>query len=531
MQEKGGVDVEDHNTSGKAFKKSLSSRHISFIALGSGIGTGLFIGSGSKLAQSGPAALIIAYAIVGFMIVCVIACLGELSATIPVTGAFSTYASRFIDPAWGFAVGYNYWMQWLVTLPLEFTAATIVIQFWDTQEKIPKGVWLAIFLLLMVVVNFFGAKGYGEFEFIATLVKILTVIGFIIVAAYIDCGGPSSVDYIGARYWHHPGAFNNGFKGVCSVFTTAAFAFQGAELVGLAASETQSPRHSLPRACRLVFMRVIIFYILPLFMIGLVLPYTEPGLIGEESNDPNTSPFVLSIRIAHIKVLPHIINAVIVVSTLSVGNSALYGSSRTLHALAEQGFAPKFLRYVDRAGRPLISVIISLLFGLISFLVYSGSSGVVFNWLLGISGLSSIFTWGSTCLAYIRFRSAWTKRGYSPSQLPWASPFGIYGAWLALIINILIVCADFYVSAFPIGEANLDGYGRGEKFFLGMISLPIVIFLYFTFKLVRRTKIVPFEDLDIDTGRRQAPSTEMLELERAEFQAKSFWCRSISYFF
>lgn len=315
------------------------------------------------------------------------------------------------------------------------------------------------------------------------------------------------------------------------MFTTAAFAFQGAELVGLAASETQSPRHSLPRACRLVFMRVIIFYILPLFMIGLVLPYTEPGLIGEESNDPNTSPFVLSIRIAHIKVLPHIINAVIVVSTLSVGNSALYGSSRTLHALAEQGFAPKFLRYVDRAGRPLISVIISLLFGLISFLVYSGSSGVVFNWLLGISGLSSIFTWGSTCLAYIRFRSAWTKRGYSPSQLPWASPFGIYGAWLALIINILIVCADFYVSAFPIGEANLDGYGRGEKFFLGMISLPIVIFLYFTFKLVRRTKIVPFEDLDIDTGRRQAPSTEMLELERAEFQAKSFWCRSISYFF
>ena len=315
------------------------------------------------------------------------------------------------------------------------------------------------------------------------------------------------------------------------MFTTAAFAFQGSELVGLAASETQSPRHSIPRACRLVFMRVIIFYVLPLFMIGLIIPYTEPGLIGEESNDPNTSPFVLSIRIAHIKVLPHIINAVIVVSTLSVGNSALYGSSRTLHALAEQGFAPKFLRYVDRAGRPLVSVIISLLFGLISFLIYSGSSGTVFNRLLGISGLSSIFTWGSTCLAYIRFRSAWSKRGYSSAQLPWASPFGVYGAWAALIINVLIVCADFYVSAFPIGEAKLNGYDRGEKFFLGMISLPIVIFLYFTFKLVRRTKIVPFEDLDIDTGRKQAPSTEILELERAEFQAMSYWRRTLSYFF
>lgn len=522
---------EDHATSGKAFKKTLSSRHISFIALGSGIGTGLFIGSGSKLALAGPAPLIIDYGIVGMMMVCVIASLGELSATIPVTGAFSTYATRFLDPAWGFAVGYNYWMQWLVTLPLEFTAASIVIKFWDTEEVVPRGVWIAIFILLMILVNFFGAKGYGEFEFVATICKILTVVGFIIVAIYIDCGGPSNTNYIGGHYWHDPGAFNNGFKGVCSVFTTAAFAFQGTELVGLAASETRSPRDSLPKACRLVFLRVILFYILPLLMAGLIIPYNEPGLIGAKSNDPNTSPFVLSIRMAQINVLPSIVNAVIVISTLSVANSSIYGSSRTLHALADQGLAPKIIRYVDRAGRPLVSVCISMLFGLLAFLIYSGSEGVVFNWLLGISGLSSIFTWGSTCLAHIRFRIAWARRGYSKSDLPWASPFGVYGSCLALIINFLIICANFYVSAFPTDEGEESPTDRAYTFFLGMISLPIVIFLYVTFKLVRRTKIVSLEAMDIDTGRQPAPPQELLEQERAEFRAMPFWRRAFHYLF
>ncbi|WFD36844.1 hypothetical protein MCUN1_003734 [Malassezia cuniculi] len=529
--EKGHVMVEDHATSGKALKKTLSTRHIAFIALGSGIGTGLFIGSGSKLALAGPAPLIIDYGIVGLMMVLVIASLGELAAVIPVTGAFSTYATRFLDPAWGFAVGYNYWMQWLVTLPLEYTAASIVIQFWDTKEVVPRGVWIAIFTLLMILVNFFGAKGYGEFEFMATLLKILTVVGFIIVGIYIDCGGPSAVDYIGGRYWHDPGAFNHGFKGVCAVFTTAAFAFQGTELVGLAASETRSPRRALPKACFLVFLRVIIFYVVPLLLVGLIIPYTEPGLVGSQKNDPNTSPFVLSLRIAQIKALPSIVNAVITVSTLSVANSSIYGSSRTLHALADQGLAPSFLRYVDREGRPLFSVIISLLFGLLGFLIYSGSQGVVFNWLLGISGLSSIFTWGSTCLAHIRFRAAWAKRGYSAKDLPWASPFGVYGSWAAFIVNVLILCANFYVSAFPTNEGELSPQDRAYEFFLGMISLPIVIFLYFTFKIVWRTKIVSLEDMDIDSGRRLAPSQEMLDQERAEFMAQPAWRRFIDTIF
>ena len=145
---------------------------------------------------------------------------------------------------------------------------------------------------------------------------------------------------------------------------------------------------------------------------------------------------------------------------------------------------------------------------------------------LGISGLSSIFTWGSTCLAHIRFRIAWARRGYSKSDLPWASPFGVYGSCLALIINFLIICANFYVSAFPTDEGEESPTDRAYTFFLGMISLPIVIFLYVTFKLVRRTKIVSLEAMDIDTGRQPAPPQELLEQERAEFRAMPFWRRA-----
>lgn len=513
-------------------KKDLKARHLAFIALGGGIGTGLFIGSGSKLYQGGPGSIIIDYTLMGFMVLTVLFALGELASLFPMPGAFSAYATRFVDPALGFAVGYNYLMNWLATFPLEFTAATIVIGYWNYDKSdpnkeapgpMPNGAIIAIFWVLIIAINVFGARGYAEFEFVATFCKMLTLCGFIIFAAVMNCRGPASDrHYIGDRYWHDPGAFNNGFKGFANVFTTAAFAFGGTEIVGLAAAESSNPRKFMPRACKLVLYRVIVFYTLSLLMVTLLLPYNTPELHGKNNNDPKGSPFVLAIKALEVNVLPDIVNAVIMLSAISVSNSAAYAGSRTLHALADQGMAPQIFTYVDRQGRPLASTILTLLFGALAFMIYVGDDqgGQVFSWLLGISGLAILFTWSTVCVAHIRFRAAWKAQGHTVSELPWASPLGTIGSYVGLSFNILVVIFQFYNSAWPIGEGEMNGNDRAYNFFLGMISLPIFLVFLFGYKLVKRTRIIPLHEIDLVSGIREI-NIEALEQERAEMRSAS----------
>jgi len=515
----------------KLLKKNLKSRHLAAIALGGGIGTGLFVGSGSTLYQGGPGSIIINYTIMGLMILMVLFALGELGSLYPVPGAFSDYASRFIDPAVGFAVGYNYSMNWIITLPLEFTASAIVVSFWNTPEHMPNGVIITIYLLFIIFINLFGARGYAEFEFFATSLKMLTLVGFIICGVIIDCGGVSGTSYMGAHTWHEPGAFHNSFKGFCSVLTTAAFAFSGTEIVALAAAESSEPRKQLPRACKLVVYRVLIFYTLSLFIVTLLVPYDNPSLHGDNSYDPKTSPFVIAVQSAGIHVLPHIINAIIAISAISVSNSSVYASSRMIHALAEQGKAPSIFKYVDRTGRPLMAVLFALLFGLLGFLIYVKNEGEVFSWLLSISGLSVVFTWAATCLGHIRFRAAWAKQGRRVEELPWTSPLGVYGSYIGFIFNVMVIVAQFYVSAFPIGEGDMTSNDRVYNFFLGMLSLPIFMCLLFGYKIIKRTKIVRLEDVDLVSGLRYLEPLEVLEQQRAESRALPFHKKLLAFFF
>ena len=523
-------------------KKELGSRHLAFIALGGGIGTGLFVGSGSKLYQGGPGSIIIDYTLMGIMILTVLFALGELATLFPTPGAFSAYSTRFIDPAAGFAIGYNYFMSWCSTLPLEFTAAAIVVRYWnhdkldpDKEGPMPNGALVAIFWVLVILINLFGARGYAEFEFIATSCKMLVLVGFIIYAAVVDCGGTSGTNhkYLGARYWHDPGAFNNGFKGFCNVFTTAAFAFTGTEVLGLAVAESSNPRKAMPRACKLVLYRVIIFYAIALFMVTLLVPYNTPDLHGKTDNDPKSSPFVIAIKAGQVSVLPDIVNAVIMLSAISVSNSAAYAGSRTLHALADNGMAPQIFAYVDRQGRPLVATLFTLMFGALAFLIYVGddNGGEVFSWLLGISGLAILFTWSSICISHIRFRAAWKLQGHSLSELPWLSPLGVMGSYIGLTFNILVIIAQFYNSAFPIGEGEKNGNDRGYNFFLGMISLPIIMVFFFGYKIVKKTKIIPLQEIDLVSGMREQISLEEHDQERAERQNRPFHKKVLHFFF
>jgi amino acid transporter len=311
-------------------------------------------------------------------------------------------------------------------------------------------------------------------EFVLSIIKVTALIGFIILGIVIDCGGAPKGGYIGAHYWHDPGAFTD-FRGFCSVFVTAAFAFGGTELSGLAAAESANPAKSLPKACKQVFWRILIFYVLGTFIVGLIVPHDADYLLGSSGSNTKASPFVVSIQNAGISGLPSVMNAVITISVISVANSATFGSTRTIQALASYGMAPKFMSYVDKAGRPIPCVILQVLFGLLAFINEASSTGsIIFNWLLALSAISNFFVWGSICFAHIRFRAAWKANGRSIDELVYSAPFGVWGSVFGFGLNVLCLIAEFYVSVATM-SAN--------SFFQNYLAAPIVIFLYLFWKI------------------------------------------------
>jgi len=202
-----------------------------------------------------------------------------------------------------------------------------------------------------------------------------------------------------------------------------------------------------------------------LTIVGVLVPYDDPNLLnGSSSADANASPFVIAVRNAGISAVPSIMNVVILIAVLSVGNSSIYGSSRTLAALADRGQAPKILGYIDRSGRPLVSIIVASAIGFLCYIVAAGTDTrtAAFNWMLAISGLSSIFTWGSICLCHIRFRKAWKLNGHTVDELAFKSQATVYGSWLGLIMNGLILVAQFWTGAWPVGYGGLTTSERIE---------------------------------------------------------------------
>jgi amino acid transporter len=407
-------------------------------------------------------------------------------------------------------------MQWLVVLPLEIVAATLTINYWS-EGSINNNAWVAIFLALIIVINLFGVKGYGEAEFVFAIIKVIAVVGYIILGIILNVGGGPDGSYIGTKYWHNPGAFHNGFKGLCSVFVTASFAFAGTELVGLAAAETANPRKSLPTAIKQVFWRITLFYIVSLTLVGLLVPYDDPRLLGgSNSVDATASPFVISIVNAGITGLPSVMNVVIMIAVLSVGNSSIYGSSRTLASLAEQGQAPRILGYIDRKGRPIVAIGLAGALGLLAFFAGSSKQQDAFDWMIALSGLSSIFTWGSICLSHIRFRHAWKKQGHTLDELAFRSQPGIIGSWVGFIFNCLVLVAQFWTGAWPIGYASQTARELVEEFFLAYLATPIVIISYVVYKVWYRTSIMRSHNMDLHTGIRDLNLAELIAEENAE---------------
>ncbi|KER00137.1 hypothetical protein AUEXF2481DRAFT_24491 [Aureobasidium subglaciale EXF-2481] len=488
--------------------RELKGRHMQMIAIGGAIGAGLFIGSGSAFQSGGPGSVLIGFMLVGLQVYFMMQALAEMSVMYPINGAFAMYICRFVDPSFGFACAWEYAISWLTVLPYEISAAVNIIHYWEGSLNVNASAFIVPLLVALVVIQFFGVRGYGEVEYVLSVIKILACVGFMILGVIIDTGGipgdPSGRGYIGGKIISQ-NTFRNGFHGFCSVFVTAAFAYTGTELTGLAAAETINPKKEIPKASKQVIFRIIIFYGVNLLLIGLVVP-SDPEIYSGPGSSSRYSPFVLAIKLAGIKVLPSIFNAVILVAVMSVANSCTFGSTRTIQALAANGMAPKFLAYVDKKGRPLNVIILQVLFGCLAFINLAPNGGDIFGWLLALSGLSILFIYGGIGLAHVRFRAAWKLNGHTLDELPYKASAGVWGSYFVMLITVLALLAQFYVALYPIGGPNLNASAWFQSYLAG----PLLVFLYFLWKVYSwfkrpadRPIWIKTSDIDIYTGMRE----------------------------
>ncbi|EAG1640307.1 amino acid permease [Listeria monocytogenes] len=475
-------------------RRDLKTRHLSMIAIGGSIGTGLFLASGNAIHTAGPGGALVAYVAIGIMVYFLMTSLGEMATYMPVSGSFSTYASRFVDPAFGFALGWNYWFNWAITLAVDISTAAIIVQFW--LPNTPAWLWSAIFLILIFGLNALSVKAYGESEYWFSIIKVAKVIIFLIVGVLTIVGilGGEVIGF--SNFTAGDAPFKGGFFAILGTFLIAGFSFQGTEMVGIAAGESATPETSVPKAIKQVFWRILLFYIFAIFIIGMIIPYTNPNLLSAEATDVAISPFTLVFEKAGLAFAASVMNAVILTSVLSAGNSGLYASTRMLWAMARDKKAPKFLGKVNRRGIPMAALIVTTIVGAMTFITTLTENGtVIYTWLLSASGLTGFIAWVGIAISHYRFRKAFIKQGHDLSELKYKAKFFPFGPILALVLCILVIVGQDY-AAFLKPEFTNPAWW--QKIGISYIGLPIFLVFWLSFKFTNKTKVIPLEDCKFD---------------------------------
>lgn len=457
------------------------------ISLGGTIGTGLFLASGGAIHTAGPGGALVAYAAIGMMVYFLMTGLAEMAAYMPVAGSFRVYASKFVDPSFGFAIGWNYWYNWAITIAAELAAVVLIMKFWFPDS--PSYLWSGLALLIMFSFNYLSVKGFGEAEFWFALIKVATVIIFIVTGLLMIVGimGGKAIGFSNFTVGAAP--FNGGFFTIIGIFMVAGFSFQGTELLGITAGESENPKKNIPKAIHSVFWRIILFYIVAIFIIGLILPYTDDRLMSESVA---VSPFTLVFERAGLAFAASLMNAIILTSVLSAGNSGMYASTRMLWDLARDGKAPKFLGKLNKRGVPVNALIATSLVGCLAFLTTFFGDGVVYTWLLNASGMAGFVTWVGIAISHYRFRKAYTAQGKDLADLPYRSKLFPFGPLFALLLCLIVIFGQNYKAVIGGG---IDWSGVISAY----IGLPLFLAMWFGYKFIKKTKIVPLKECDFTT--------------------------------
>ncbi len=414
-------------------KRTMKSRHLVMLSLGGVIGTGLFFNTGYIISSTGAAGTLLAYLIGALVVWLVMQCLGELSVAMPETGAFHVYASRYLGPATGYTVAWLYWLTWTVALGSSFTAAGFCMQFWFPQ--VPVWIWCLVFCVLIFGLNIISTRFFAEGEFWFSLIKVFTIVVFLVlgVAAIVGIlpmhdGSPAP----GLRNITSQGWFPHGGLPILMTMVAVNFAFSGTELIGIAAGETENPHKVIPIAIRTTVARLILFFVGTVFILAALIPMQQAGV--------EKSPFVLVFEKVGIPYAAGFFNLVILTAILSAANSGLYASGRMLWSLANQKTLPKCFTRLNSRGVPLNALSVSMLGGILALASSVIAPDTVFVALSAISGFAVVAVWLSICASHFMFRRHHLRQGKSADELLYRAPCYPLVPVLGFIL-CLIACA------------------------------------------------------------------------------------------
>ncbi|KAJ9420038.1 hypothetical protein FOXG_15791 [Fusarium oxysporum f. sp. lycopersici 4287] len=493
-------------------RRRLNNRQIQLIAAGGSIGTALFISIGGGLAKGGPANLLLAFTLYTMVLALVNNSVAEMNTYMPVAGGFIRLAGYWVDDALGFLAGWNFFLYEAFLIPFEITALNLVISFWSPEitKPGPTAGICAVVIILYGLINIVAVRGYGEAEFWLSGGKLILIFILFAFTFITMVGGNPQGDAYGFRHFSTPFAtyLSTGdlgrFEGFLAALFTASFTVVGPEYISMVSAEAQRPSIYIKSAFITVYYRFCIFFVIGALAVGIVVPYNHPTLVelyygGGGGGTAAASPYVIAMETLGVGVLPHIVNALILTSIFSAGNTYTYCATRALYSLALEGRAPRFLRYCNKRGTPVYCFYIVMLFPLLSFLQVSSSSAVVLTWLIALITGGGLISFVIMSITFINYHRACVAQNVDRKSRPYYGYFQPYGAWIALVIQTTIL--------FTYGYYAFRSWSV-EAFFQNYAMQIVALILFIGWKVVKKTKYIKPHKVDLIWERPQIEAYE-----------------------
>ncbi|WP_447754086.1 GABA permease [Pseudomonas nicosulfuronedens] len=413
------------STPSSGLSQGLKNRHVTMLSIAGAIGAGLFVGSGHAIAEAGPAVLV-SYLIAGLLVVLVMRMLAEMAVAQPDSGSFSTYADRSIGHWAGFTIGWLYWWFWVLVIPLEANAAAAIIHAWFPGAPI----WALAFVITsaLTVTNLFSVKNYGEFEFWLALIKVCSIVAFIMLGCAAIFGFSPNSEVSGISHLTSEGFLPKGWGAVLAALLTTMFSFMGSEIVTIAATESKDPEQQITRATNSVIWRIALFYLLSIMIVVCLVPWNDPRLVSMGS-------YQTVLEHLHIPYAKLIVDIIVLVSVTSCLNSALYTASRMMYSLSKRGDAPKIAQVTSASRTPVYAVLLSTAMAFLCTFANYLAPAEVFNFLLASSGAIALLVYLVIAISQLRMRKKLLAQGHQLTLKMWFFP------WLTWAVILFISAA------------------------------------------------------------------------------------------
>src|SRR5277367_2567426 len=455
--------VADQPEAVHQLSRSLQGRHLAMISIGGIIGAGLFVGSSTAIIAAGPA-VFISYAITGGLILLVMRMLAEMATALPNVRSFTEFSRAGLGDGAGFVVGWLYWYFWVLVVPVEAIAGAKILQHWLPFSQLQIGLGL---MVIMTGVNLMSARSYAEFEFWFASIKVAAILVFVAIAAAFAFGWTAPQGATFGNLVNHGGFAPNSWLAVLAAVPTVYFAMTGAEITTVAAAESAQPERAIAKMSSAVIWRILIFYVVSVFLIVSVVPWTTVRS-GE-------SPFTLALNSMHVPWAGQIMSVIILTAVLSCLNSAFYVSSRVLFILADRGDAPQALITLNRRRVPVASVAIGAAAGFVGIIAATEAPQKVFDFLVSSSGALIVFVYMITAAAQIALRRRRERNGEAkPAVSMWLFPYLSY-ATIACMAAVLVAMA------FTPGQR--------QDFNASCITLIVAVVAYWIVRRLRQPRI------------------------------------------